>query len=765
MTHFFLNGGETMFSRRKFLQAQAAGFVLPLIPTQAFGISPTHATQGPSSASLGPIGKRDYWNDWPLHLSRMMNEARDRRKAQLADLRSPKQVNDRIEAIRSHVWDIVGGPLERTALNPRVVGKIERDQYTIEKVIFESQPSVYVTAHLYVPSSQNPLAKPPFPGILAPLGHAEEGKAYRNYQCAYQNLARKGYMVLAFDPYGQGERLQYLDPKTQKSLFGSTGEHNQAGRPLLLLGASFALYRVWDGVRALDYLLSRPEVDPSRIGCTGHSGGGTMTMYLVALEPRIKVAVEVEGNSENVAGPSYDPPGAIADAEQNLVGGLPWGLDRGDLLMAFAPKPLLMTYTPQDIGSTYSPMLQAATNEIYEELRSAYAILEARDKVQLFASPLPHDLDFFNRRALYEWFNRWLGKSEAGTDEAEFESAPLEVLNCTATGQVLTSLGGRSVVDINVDRMRSIIPSPLLGDSVSDQAMKAEVRKRLRKLLGLPVERTPLHQEILSSNLRRETAMEEFVFQSQPQIRIPGWFIKPAGKKGPFPTVLYVSESGRNGVVEEPGYLDYLVKAGTAVCAIDLRGVGSTAPRHPQQGPNFYGNENLEEDYAWASLILGQPVLGQRVQDILRCLDYLATRSDVDGSQVRVLGEGGAGIAALTASALDERPRSLMLHRTLATFKSVVESKEYTVQLSCFVYGLLRELDLPDLIAALNPRTCWLLNATGPEEKPLPRSQVILSYASAFRVYAKAGKADDLCVWVEPEEAAPNTILSWSKKT
>jgi cephalosporin-C deacetylase-like acetyl esterase len=695
----------------------------------------------------------------------MMNEARDRRKAQLADLRTPKQVNDRIEAIRSKVWDIVGGPLERTPLNPRVVGKIERSLYTIEKVTFESQPNVYVTAHLYVPNPQNQHAKPPFPGILAPLGHAEEGKAYRNYQYAYQNLARKGYMVLAFDPYGQGERLQYLDPKTQKSPFGPTGEHNQAGKPLLLLGASFALYRLWDGVRALDYLLSRPEVDPCRIGCTGHSGGGTMTMYLVALEPRVKVAMEVEGNSENVAGPTYDPPGAIADAEQNLVGGLPFGLDRGDLLMAFAPKPLLMTYTPQDIGSTYSPMLQEATNEIYQELQSAYTILEARDKIRLFTSPLPHGLDFFNRRALYEWFNRWLGKSEAGTDEVEFESAPLERLNCTATGQVLTSLGGRSVVDINVDRMRSIVTSPLLGDSANDQARKAEVRKRLGRLLSLCVERTPLRQEILSSNLRREMAMEEFVFQSEPQIRIPGWFIKPAGQKGPFATVLYLSENGRDRLVEEPGYLDYLVSAGNAVCAIDLRGCGSTAPRHPHQGPNFYGNENLEEEYAWASLILGQPVLGQRVQDILRCLDYLATRSDADVSQLRVLGEGGAGIAALTASVLDERPRSLLLHRTLATFKSVIESKAYTVPFSYFVFGLLRELDLPDLISALSPRRCWLLNATGPEEEPLPLSQINVSYASAINVYAKAGKTDHLCVMVEPEEAAPNTILSWSKET
>jgi len=168
-------------------------------------------------------------------------------------------------------------------------------------------------------------------------------------------------MVLPFDPFGQGERLQYLDARSGKSLYGPTGEHDQAGRPMLLLGSQFAEYRVWDSIRALDYLLSRPEVDPERIGCMGQSGGGTMTMYLAPLEPRIKVAVESDGNSENVAGPSYAPPGAVDDAEQNLAGSLPEGLDRGDLLLAFAPKPLLILYSRTDSGLTYSPTYEEGT--------------------------------------------------------------------------------------------------------------------------------------------------------------------------------------------------------------------------------------------------------------------------------------------------------------------------------------------------------------------------------------------------------------------
>ena len=265
-------------------------------------------------------------------------------------------------------------------------------------------------------------------------------------------------MVLPFDPFGQGERQQYLDARTGKSLYGPTGEHDQAGRPMLLLGSQFAQYRVWDGIRAVDYLLSRPEVDPERIGCTGQSGGGTMTMYLAALEPRIKVAVESDGNSENVAGPSYAPPGAVDDAEQNMAGSLPEGIDRGDLLLAFAPKPLLILYSRTDAGLTYSPTYVEGTKEVYQEVQAAYKLMGAADKVSLFGSPLPHHYEFFNRREAYRWFNRWLGREEWGTEEAEFDKSAPDALNCTSTGQVLTSLGGRSVVQLNADRLRTLCP-------------------------------------------------------------------------------------------------------------------------------------------------------------------------------------------------------------------------------------------------------------------------------------------------------------------
>ncbi len=180
---------------------------------------------------------------------------------------------------------------------PRVTGTVERPGYRIEKVTFESRPRLYVTANLYVPAGTGRR-----PAILGPLGHSVNGKAWPSYQRLFSNLARKGYVVLAYDPFGQGERIEYPGSRPgQSALGGGTSEHEYAGRRLILLGANFGLFRAWDGIRGIDYLLTRAEVDPERIGCCGQSGGGTLTQFLAALDSRIGVAVVSMGNTENLA--------------------------------------------------------------------------------------------------------------------------------------------------------------------------------------------------------------------------------------------------------------------------------------------------------------------------------------------------------------------------------------------------------------------------------------------------------------------------------
>jgi len=745
-----------MPSRRGFIQTNILGLGLSLAGRAAFpaAFSPTAETTLPKEED-----QRDYWNDWPRYLAAKMDEARSRRLAELSAMQTEATLRARIDKIQSTVWRLIGGPFEKTPLKPQIVGTIDWGAYRIEKVIFESRPEVFVTANLYIPNHR----QPPYPGIIHPLGHAENGKSSYTYQYVSQTLARKGYMVLAFDPFGQGERLQYIDVRTGKSLHGPTGEHDQAGRPMLLLGSQFAQYRVWDGIRALDYLLSRPEVDPEQIGCMGQSGGGTMTMYLAALEPRIKVAVESDGNSENVAGPSYVPPGAVDDAEQNLAGSLPEGLDRGDLLLAFAPKPLLILYSRTDSGLTYSPTYVEGTKEVYREIQAAYKLMGASDKADLFGSPLPHAYEFFNRRETYRWFNRWLGSEEWGTEEEEFDKSPPDALNCTSTGQVRTSLGGRSAVQLNVDRLRACLAANPTANEI--EGLRERVQGTLRELLALPTQHNPLDPRTLSSNAWRENiAVDEFMFESEPLVRVGGWFLRPA-EGGPFPTIVYVSEGNRNQVVQEGSQVGELARKGYAVCAVDLRGLGVSMPHDPAAGPIYYHDGSLPERYAWAFFTLGRPVLGQRVWDVLRCLDYLQSRRDVDQSRIRGLGEKGAALAVSLAGVLDDRVRSLLLDRPLATYQSVVDSEAYSLDLSWFLYGVLNHFDIPDLIGSLAPRPCWILNAADADGERLAESEVLARYTRAIEVYTKSDAGRQVRFIVRPEDEKAKIYSDWLQTT
>src|SRR6185437_10584136 len=673
-----------MTTRRDFLAANLIGAAaLAADPTRMFSESADVASV---PAALHPArSDRNFWVDWPAYLTAEMNQARSRRLAALASIHSTAQLQERIIMVRSKLWDLIGGMPEKTPLNPQVTGTMDRGAYRIENIVFESFPKVYVTANLYIPAA----GKAPYPAILAPVGHSDDGKEYHYYQHLYQNLARQGYVVLSYDPFGQGERLQYIDPKTGKSLYGPTGEHSQAGRPMVLMGESFALYCAWDGIRGVDYLISRPEVDATRLGCTGQSGGGTMTMYLAALEPRLRAAAVSDGNTENVAGPFFDPPGATDDAEQNIVGSLPLGIDRGDLLLAFAPKPLLICYTTHDEGVTYSPVYEEATQEIYRESQRVYGLMGAEDRVELFASHLPHGLNFFNRIAIYAWFNRWLQNTTSQSGEAELDLFPEGQLNATTTGQVSTSIGGRSVVQLNTDRARFLMEkSPFHNASIASASIRAQVKKELTGLLALPQQRSPLQSKTRSINPRKNIVIEEIQFESEPGMRVPGWFLRPSSKTGRRSTVLYLTDDGGDDVVEEPGSMDRILAAGYAVCAITLRGTGLTTPRFPHGGPEYYdGSVHLDNRFSWTCLVMGRPVIGQRVWDTLRAIDYLVSRPDVDASQIRIVGVGSSGLPALMAAALDHRVCSVLVDRTLASYTSIVESETYSIDLAYFVPG------------------------------------------------------------------------------
>ena len=280
---------------------------------------------------------------------------------------------------------------------------VERDAYKIENVLFESRPGFLVSANLYIPKGRSF----PLPGVVASCGHSDNGKAIETYQSFCQGLARLGYVVLIFDPIGQGERMQYVDSNWKPMRGTGTGEHNYAGIQQLLVDERFCMWRAWDGIRALDYLMSRKEVDVRHLGITGNSGGGTMTTWLCGVEQRWTMAApscfvtEFRRNMENELG---------ADMEQCPPKALALGLDHEDFLAALAPKPIIILAKEKDY-------FDARGNEAaYHRLKRLYRLLGAEDNIAYFVGPTYHGYSQENREAMYRWFNRCTGISDAKTE-------------------------------------------------------------------------------------------------------------------------------------------------------------------------------------------------------------------------------------------------------------------------------------------------------------------------------------------------------------
>ena len=291
------------------------------------------------------------------------------RRAEMAKITTRDEAITRQQQVRMKLLALMGGGFEKTPLNAKVLGSTQMDGYRIEKVVFESQPKFYVTALLYLPDTKGGATAAKLPAIVIAPGHGATGKA-SDFGFA-STFARNGFAVLSYDPIGQGERLQYPDPAHpgQSLATRPTGEHGEAGLQPTLIGDAVARYFAWDGMRAVDYLVSRPEIDAARIGAFGCSGGGAMTALLGAADKRIAAtATACYITSMDTLLPSIGP----QDAEQSTPGFIAAGFDFADWVELAAPRPYAIVGTVGDMFP-WAGLLASAT-----EARRFYSLFDAR---------------------------------------------------------------------------------------------------------------------------------------------------------------------------------------------------------------------------------------------------------------------------------------------------------------------------------------------------------------------------------------------------
>ncbi len=678
----------------------------------------------------------------PDYLNRIGISLLEERKREVARFSSPDDVAKRRAYLRERMLRAIGGLPQRTPLNARVVGVLDRAGYKVEKVIFESQPRLYVTGNLYLPKT----GQPPYPGVLFPLGHERGAKANAGWQQMLATLAKRGYVGFAWDPIGQGERVQLYDTDLEEPKVSmSTTEHTILGIQCLLVGDSVARYTIWDGIRALDFLLSRKEVDPTRIACTGNSGGGTHTAYLSALDDRIQVAAPSCYLTSwrrllLTIGPQ--------DAEQCLPPWLDDKLDHADFVLAFAPKPYLILSAIRDFFSI------SGARETYEEAQRTYALMGAQEKLSMFEADDGHGYTKPRRLAAYAWLSRWLKGSEDRAPEEPVDPASEEELRCTDSGQVTVSLGGETVFSLNLQRFEQGKPARTpLSSPEAVAANKDKIQRQVSQLTGFESRRGQLNVKPFGRIEREGYRIEKLVYESEPGIIVPALLIVPEAAEGRRPAVIYVHEDGKKAGADSGGEVEQLVKSGFVVLAIDTRGSGETRPPENEEQAHeqyrFFGHY----DSAMTALLVGKTLVGMRANDISRGIDLLALRPEVDNEKIYGFGVGAGALSLLHEAVADERVKKVVFKGMLLSYEAVVTHRIHRGVFESVIPGVLKVYDLQDLVAALAPRPVWIVNAKDPLGKQVAIGEVRKQFVRSVEAFKTLGAEEAIQIAVaKPEE-------------
>ncbi len=589
--------------------------------------------------------------------------------------KTPAQIAAYQARLREKFLAAIGWLPQRTPLNAKVTGTIRRDGYRVEKVIFESQPKHFVTALLFLPSADR--KTPPCPGVLVPCGHAKNGKGSDAYQTMGALLALSGMAALVVDPIDQGERGQYLGTGGWPDLWG-VDAHDLLGIGSTLLGRNTAGFEIWDNMRAIDYLQSRPEVDAQWIGCTGNSGGGTQTSYMMALDDRIQAAAPscyLCGFPAllNTIGPQ--------DAEQDIFGQLAFGMDHADYIMMRAPRPVLMCVATKDFFD-----IQGAW-ETFRHAKRLYTRIGLPERVDILENDAGHNYDKTQREGVARWMSRWLlGKDQPITEPA-IKRLSEDELQCAPQGQVMRLPGARSTYDLNEDYEKQLAAVRTERWKTGDRAeLLAKVRQLagIRRLKDLP---RP-NAENIGSIQRSGCRIEKWLLRPEEGIVLPALLFM-LEKPNAGQAAIYVHEDGKAADAGPDGDIQRLVRQGTTVLAVDLPGMGQTKPAAGSRD-------------AYMPYLLGRSDVGLRAEDILIAARWLEEQGAGKRATPGLIAVGDAGIPALHAAALEPGLfQSVRLSRALHSWSEVVHARLAKLPISQVVHGALLTYDLPDLAATL----------------------------------------------------------------
>jgi Acetyl xylan esterase (AXE1) len=583
--------------------------------------------------------------------------------------------------LRASLLDMIGGlPDRKTDLHARITSKIQMEGFSIEKLIFESLPGVYVTALVYSPDDHSTR----HPAVLVPAGHATNGKIH--YQVLSQRLASRGYVVIAWDPVGQGERSQFWDAKAGKSRYNLVcAEHAVMGNLAYLAGANLARWEIWDGMRAVDYLLTRPDVDADRISITGTSGGGTQTTLIVALDPRIKVVVPscyITSMPMRMGNRIFSDPDS--DPEQDLSGTLSKNVGYTGLLLLMYPRPVMVASAVLD----FFPIEGARKS--FRETQRIYERLNHADRIAMTEGYHGHQYSDENQEAGLDFLDRF-NRMPLRHGLLAAKELPDKDLLCTRSGQVmLDEKDARSLMDVIHEYYEEHKPATrktLAEEYRESQPANIEAWTTTH-FNGAPPAENQITWESQGSTKFGEFQIDKYVLRHSKLLVIPLLYVhKSSGKQNE--AVLWFKETGKATSSDWP-QIETLIRSGHDVVTFDFRGLGETrmpftavSPDDPLLGKLDFDHAYMNPvsgvlaNHVYNSLLSGRPYFYQMIDDA-RIAKLFAERN----LGVKITTVTAPGEAFTVAATIAEITSGMKLQRdsdsSLFQWQELVEKKQET---------------------------------------------------------------------------------------
>jgi dienelactone hydrolase len=624
----------------------------------------TFSAMSAQSSAPKPVPPRAPLSRGDLALtSYFRNETAQLAAGCLAEIRSLADWQSRRAAYRRQLQEMLGlAPWpERADLKAVVTGRLERDDFVVEKLHFQALPRLYVTANLYLPRAVTNRV----PAILYACGHSrvvKNGVSFGN-KTAYQHhgawFARNGYACLVLDTLSLGE-IQGVHRGTysERMWWWNARGYTPAG------------VEAWCCIRALDYLAARPEVDAERMGMTGRSGGGAYTWMVAALDDRVKVAAPVAG---------------ITDLHNQVVDGCverhcdcmffvnTYRWDFPQLAALLAPRPLLIANSDKDALFPLDGVLR-----VHEQVRRIYALHGATNHLGLLITEGPHDDTQDLQLPVFRWFNRFLKNEDPLIEMAAksfFEPEQLKVFDTPPGDQINTTIH------------ETFVPAAVGGSSPALQPEALRTALLEQSFNGWPPPDTPLHLAPAVAAEHNGLRLRAWDFTSQHDVRLrlflldadaasrperialevlddDAWRRWLAAMRAGFETELMTELMGEpSAPAADPAALAELknrVQTAGALAFVAPRGVGPTA---------WSGDEKRHTQIRRRFMLLGQTLDGMRVWDIRRAVQALRNALGPEAPAVTLRGRGAMAVNALYATLFEPAVKRLELTRPPASHR------------------------------------------------------------------------------------------------